>query len=742
MKLDSICNQVYVVALNEARMQRHEYLTPEHFLYATTMFDIGREILEKSGGDVTTLKKDILEFLESEIPRGTESPVDSFNFIRMLELGTAQAHGSGKNVVILGDLLAAIYNLHESHACYFMQKNGIERLALLKAISHETPHYKESSGSKSRGKRTSKDKDFLQAYTTNLTDRAKNGVFDPLVGREDVLERTAQVLSRRLKNNPIHVGDPGVGKTSIVEGLATQIVKGAVPDVLIGAQIYYMDMGALLAGTKYRGDFEERLIKLMEIISKIKKPILYIDEIHTVVGAGAVSGGGMDATAILKPYLAKGHVRFIGSTTFEEYKKYFEKDRALSRRFQRIDVQEPSEEACYEILLGLKERYEQYHNVVYTEEILKLAAQLSAKYMRDRYLPDKAIDVIDEAGAYARMKSKKSYTYVLVPKDIERTVALIAKIPEKNVTGNEGRMLKDLSKHIKEEIFGQDEAVDIVVNAIKASRSGLNDEEKPVASLLFVGPTGVGKTEIVRQLAQQLNIQLVRYDMSEYQEKHSVARLIGAPPGYVGYEEGGLLTEAMRKTPHCVLLLDEIEKAHSDIYNVLLQIMDYGSLTDNVGKKADFRNVILVMTSNAGAKEMGKKIIGFDAKIVDTSAINKEVERIFNPEFRNRLDGIVVFKHINKDMSLLIANKAIKQLAKRLESKDVHIDITARALEHIAEKGLSPLYGAREIMRVVDKDIKKQLVDEVLFGKLSGGGKVTVDVKGEALHVTCNRAKP
>ncbi len=744
MKLDSICNQVYVVALNEARMQAHEYLTPEHFLSSALMFDLGKEIVMRSGGNVKQIKQDLVKYFDEHMPKKmTENPTDSFLFVRMFEMATAQAHSSERSTISVGNVIACIFNLPECFAAYIMAKNGVDKLKLLQVVSHDTD-IKGGQEETEHHNTTQKsgDTEFLKTYTVNLTDKAKAGLLDPLIGRKDIVDRTIQVLSRRLKNNPVHVGDPGVGKTAIVEGLAQKIVSREVPKLLLDSQIFYIDMGTVLAGTRYRGDFEERLIKILDIISKTEKPIIYIDEVHTVVGAGSVSGGGMDATGILKPYLAKGDVRFIGSTTYEEYKKHLEKDRALSRRFQRIDVFEPSLAECVKIIKGIKHKYEQYHNVIYTDEVIKFTCELTERYIRDKHMPDKAIDVIDETGAFVRMNDKKEYTRVILEKDIERTVAQIAKLPEKTVSTGEVEKLKNLEYNIKTQIFGQDEAVDKVVSAIKAARSGINDTERPVASLLFVGATGVGKTEIAKLLALNLGIKLIRFDMSEYQEKHSIARLIGSPPGYVGYEEGGLLTDDIRKTPYCVLLLDEIEKAHHDVYNILLQIMDYGTLTDNTGKKADFRNVILIMTSNAGAKDIGKRIVGFGDKRANASVVDKEVERIFNPEFRNRLDSIVLFAGINEDMGKKIAKKAILELSKRLEDKGVTIKATESAVKYIGAKGSNSDFGAREIIRVVENEIKKQLVDEVLFGKLANGGIATVDIKRDKLEVKFVSKKP
>ncbi|MDR1066259.1 MAG: AAA family ATPase [Clostridiales bacterium] len=740
MKLDGLCNQVYVVAVNEARMQNHEYVTPEHFLYAAIMFEKGKEIIEKSGGSLKDIQKDLKIFFSANIPvNASENPLDSYLLVRMIETARSQAKGNGKDYVFLGAALAAIFSLPESFAAYILTQNGVNKLTLLRIISneikmesasHETPHANKNS-----------EEGFLQMMTTDLTKKALNGQLDPLIGREDILRRTIQVLCRRLKNNPVHVGDPGVGKTAIAEGLAQLIASGAAPQKLKSARVFYMDISLVVAGTKYRGDFEERMIKLMNIISKKENPIVYIDEIHTVVGAGAVSGGGMDATSILKPFLAKGDIKFIGSTTFEEYKKFFEKDRALSRRFQRIDVNEPTFEESVKILKGVRERYEQFHNVRYSDEVITATCQLAEKYMNDRRMPDKAIDILDETGAYLRLSAiDDDYIIDVGTRDVERTVALMAKIPEKSVSSDENEKLRSLKKRLEEKIFGQEKAVEAVTHAIKAARSGLNDEEKPVASLLFVGPTGVGKTEIARQLAEHLGIPLLRYDMSEYQERHSVSRLIGSPPGYIGYEEGGLLTESINKTPHCALLLDEIEKAHGDIFNVLLQIMDYGVLTDNTGKKADFRNVIIIMTSNAGAKEIGKRVIGYEGRRLSETAIDSAIDRIFNPEFRNRLDDIIIFSAVDANMAGKIARKTLNKLGVRLAERGVKLKVTSAAVDYIASKGFSEQFGAREIIRVVEKDVKKRLVDEVLFGKLKNGGVATVDIKNDNIVIRSRAA--
>lgn len=736
MNFDNITNQIYIVAINEAKLQGHEYITPEHFLYAMLLFDIGKEILEQSGIDINQLNEDLNIYFENNIYK-TENcePIESFELMNLINSAHDSAINLNRNSISLYEIINELFNLKESYCVYLLSKNGADKEKLLKYIQERETF---ENNKKVLVSEKDKDKDFLKNYTVDLTELAQKGELDPLIGRENVLERTIQTLSRRLKNNPVHVGEPGVGKTAIVEGLSQMIINENVPKALKDSKIYYLDMGSIIAGTKYRGDFEERLIKILDIIIKEKNPIIYIDEIHTIIGAGSVSGSSMDATSILKPYLLKSNLKIIGSTTYTEYKKYFEKDRALIRRFQKIDVAEPSVEECIKILNGIKHKYESFHNVIYTEKAIIKTCELSNKYLHERHLPDKAIDILDESGAYEKIKSSLNDNDSVITIDeekIEHIVSQIARIPIEKVSSNETQKLKNLEINLKNEIFGQDSAVLSVVNAIKASRCGLNDDEKPVASLLFVGPTGVGKTELSRQLSNILGIKLKRFDMSEYQEKHSVARLIGSPPGYVGYEEGGLLTETINKNPYCVLLLDEIEKAHPDIYNILLQIMDYGKLTDNIGKHSDFRNVILIMTSNAGAKDMVKHIIGFDDKTANEDAVKKEIERIFSPEFRNRLDDVVLFNHISEEMAVKIAKKSINNLERKLSKKDIKIDVSEEAYKYIAYKGNFKLYGAREINRVIEKEIKKQLIDEILFGKLVNGGKVTVELKNDLISL-------
>jgi len=738
MNLDNLLKEIFIAAYSEAKISRHEYLTPEHILYAALQFEEARKIIIDSGGNINELKEDLLKFFRDEIPLiDYGEPIQTLGVQNIISSAGAHVVSADKETIGFQDVLVALYDSEDTFASYFLRKQGIRRLDILKNISHnifaQNNAYEElaldSEEDEEEFYETANRRDILNLYTLELTEKARRGEIDPVIGREDILKRTIQVLCRRLKNNPIHVGEAGVGKTAITEGLAQMIADDKVPDVLKGSKIYSLDIAALLAGAKYRGDFEERIKRVLNRIREKEKAIVYIDEIHSIVGTGAASGGSMDAANILKPFLTDGKLRVIGSTTYDEYKKYFEKDRALSRRFQKIEVLEPTREDTYKIHLGLKNTYEKYHGVIYTDDALKSAVELTSKYLHERHLPDKAIDVIDEAGAYARLKpNNKEGDIKITEKDIQKVISVMAKIPEKNVSLSEVERLKNLSKELKKFIFGQDKAIETVVGAIKRSRAGFNDEEKPVASLLFVGQTGVGKTEIAKKLAEILDIPLIRFDMSEYQEKHTVARLIGAPPGYVGYEEGGLLTGAIRKTPYCVLLLDEIEKAHPDIFNVLLQVMDYATLTDNDGKRADFRNVILIMTSNAGARFVGKEMLGFGSRVLKEDSIAKEVERIFSPEFRNRLDEIIIFNKMDENMAYLIAKKSLKEFDEKLSAKNINLNVTEKCYRWIAERGVSSIYGAREILRIVQQEIKPYFVDEVLFGSLSNGGEVKVDV--------------
>ncbi len=747
MKISENLNRIIMAAYAEANVRRHEFITPEHLLYACLFFDEGKELIVNCGGDPGRLKKTLEKHLdETDTVATTTRALQSLGFQSILERAAWHTSTAQKETLDLGDVIVSILDEKESYASFYLQREGISRLALLNYISHgvsvltsegqRNPEPREAEGETGKESKEEQNK-FLRSFTTELTSRARTGEMDPLIGREEILERTIQVLCRRFKNNPVHVGEPGVGKTAITEGLAQLIVSGKVPRLLRGARIFSLDMGAVLAGTRYRGDFEERLKRIVTELQKQHNVILFIDEIHNVVGAGAVSGGSMDAGNILKPALVSGKLRCIGSTTYDEYRKYFEKDGAFSRRFQKIEVPEPSVEDTVKILQGISARYEAYHHVTYTEEALRAAADLSHRYVNDRRLPDKAIDVLDEAGAFVSMKrcDDTREQVEIGPHQVETIVARIARIPEKSVSSSEIEKLKDLEAELKTRIFGQDEAVERIVEAVKRSRAGFREAEKPVASILFVGPTGVGKTELARQLAATLGVPLLRYDMSEYQEKHTVAKFVGAPPGYIGYEEGGLLTEAVRKTPHAVLLLDEIEKAHADIFNTLLQVMDYATLTDNSGKKADFRNVILIMTSNAGARDIGRQTIGFEGQPVNRDAVFKAVEKTFSPEFRNRLDGVVNFRGLTGPVILRIVKKAVAEFAAQLAEKRVRLTISEECAEWLARKGYSPEFGAREIGRLIQDKIKRFFVDEVLFGSLRGGGDAVAEIENDDIVI-------
>jgi len=757
MEISEELNQLLAAAWTEARVRKHEYLTQEHLLFAAIFFDSGRSIIANSGGDPDRIRSQLEKHFAQHIPRVEDvDPVQSLGFNSVMNRAILHNASAEKEKLEIGDVLVAIFDEKKSHASFFMRQAGITRLSLLDYITHgvyraaeeaptETAADGEESGrteagaepqvpSKSREAAENADS-YLSQFTTELTAKARAGETEPLIGRDDILERTLQVLCRRFKNNPVHVGEPGVGKTAITEGLAQRIVEGRVPEALRQVKIYALDLGGLLAGTKYRGDFEERMKRVLAALKSRKDAVLFIDEIHTIVGAGAVSGGSLDASNILKPAIASGKLRCIGSTTHEEYRKYFEKDRALTRRFQKIDIPEPTVEETTRILAGLRRKYEEFHHVRYTEGALRAAAELAARYVSERFLPDKAIDVIDEAGALARLNDRgnKKSPPTIREIDIENVVAKMARIPRRSVTSSEMEKLENLKRELKRQVFGQDAAVEQVVNAIKRSRAGFREAEKPIASFLFVGPTGVGKTELARQLAAVLGVSLLRFDMSEYQEKHTVSRLIGAPPGYVGYDEGGLLTEAVRKSPHAVLLLDEIEKAHADIFSTLLQVMDYATLTDNSGRKADFRNVILIMTSNAGSREIGKTPLGFGERETGGTSLAAALERIFSPEFRNRLDGHIVFNHLNEAIALRIVKKEVDKFSRQLREKKVNLEISEPCLEWLAAKGFSPVFGAREINRLVEEQVKNRFVDEVLFGKLKKGGIARLDVKNDAI---------
>jgi ATP-dependent Clp protease ATP-binding subunit ClpA len=744
MEMQEELNRVLAVAFADARGRKHEYLTPEHILYASLFFAAGAGIMNRCGANVELMKKELETYLNERVPKAAKAdPVPSLGFQELMERAVVHSLAAEKKLLEIGDLYASLLEEKESFGAYLLLREGISRFTLLRVISHDDepgPAAAEADGGQKKQPAPGKNREFLQLYAHELTDKARAGESEPLIGRDDILERTLQVLCRRFKNNPIHVGDPGVGKTAITEGLAQRVVQGQVPPSLRYIRIYALDLGALLAGTRYRGDFEERLKKVLAALQGEKNAVLFIDEIHAIIGAGAVSGGSLDAANILKPALAQGKLRCIGTTTHEEYKKYFEKDRALSRRFQKIEIPEPTIDETYRILLGLRPRYEEYHRVTYADEVLRAAAELSGKYINDRFLPDKAIDVIDEAGALARMKAAHEGPVAIGMDDVERVVAHIAKVPRLSISASENRSLRILETELKSRLFGQDPAVENVAWAIKRSRAGFREPDKPVAKFLFVGPTGVGKTELARQLADVLSVPLLRFDMSEYQEKHTVSRLVGSPPGYVGYEEGGLLTEAVRKSPYSVLLLDEIEKAHADIFNTLLQVMDYATLTDNSGRKADFRNVVLIMTSNAGAKELGRAAVGFQGEPLSGS-VTQAVEKLFSPEFRNRLDAVITFRNLDEAVVARIVRKMIHEFTLQLREKKVGLRVSPAAVAWVAKRGFSRIFGAREVARLVQEKIKNPFVDEVLFGRLKEGGSARIEVVKNDLLIKVEEEK-
>ncbi|BCS86979.1 ATP-dependent Clp protease ATP-binding subunit ClpA [Pseudodesulfovibrio sediminis] len=728
-------------AVNEVKSRNHEFLTLEHLLYAISIEEQGEEILEACGAEMERLRDQLGRFFVENmeaLPEGTESEViQTLGVRRVLQRAVWQKKASGKTTVEVGDVLAAMFDEEDSYAVYFLRTHDVSRLDILEFISHGmsmsedwndlgTDHTKPDPLETRPGDKKSP----LKEFTVNLTDRAAEGLIDPLIGRGPELERTVQVLARRRKNNPIYVGDPGVGKTAMAEGLALMVVEGNVPKEFINAEIYSLDMGSLLAGTKYRGDFEARLKGVLEELKQNKEAILFMDEIHTIVGAGSVSGGSMDASNILKPLLQSGEIRCMGSTTFEEYKNHFEKDRALSRRFQKIEINEPTVEETVAILKGLKPHYEAFHGVNYTHFALKAAAELAERHITDRYLPDKAIDVMDEAGALYKLSTRQRKGNRIKVADIEKVVARMARIPARRLTMSDRARLQSLEDDLRSVLFGQDEAVAALSQSIKRSRAGMRQVGRPVGSFLLTGPTGVGKTELARQLANVLDIGFIRFDMSEYMEKHAVARLIGAPPGYVGFDQGGLLTEGVRKKPHCVVLFDEIEKAHPDVFNILLQVMDYATLTDNNGRKADFRHVILLMTSNAGAREMSKGAIGFqrNENADREGGALKALEKLFSPEFRNRLDSIVTFKALEQPVMELIVDKFVHELNDQLQDRRVVVTLSDKARARLAVLGYDTAMGARPLGRVIQTEIKDVIADELLFGELVNGGVVSVDV--------------
>jgi ATP-dependent Clp protease ATP-binding subunit ClpA len=728
-------------AVREAKKRRHEYVSIEHILFAILYDPTGIDIVENCGGNVENLINSIEEFFEEKIeriPAGNEYVLQqTIGFQRVIQRAVNHARSAEKPEVTVSDILASIFLEKDSHAEYFLSAEGITRLDVLNFIAHNVskPTQGQAPGesTKSSKEQHKKKTNPLDLFTADLVKFAAQGKLDPLIGRKTEMERTMQVLCRRRKNNPIYIGDPGVGKTAMAEGLAQRIQSGDIPELLKDVEIFALDLGGMLAGTKFRGDFEQRLKGVIAELKKRPKAILFIDEIHTIVGAGATSSGSMDASNILKPVLTSGEIRCIGSSTFEEYKTHFEKDRALSRRFEKIEIFEPPVAETVQILKGLRSRYEEHHGITYTDSALKAAAELSSKFLNDRYLPDKAIDVIDEAGAFIRLSGAVSRKKIN-PADIEKIVAKMARIPTQSVSTSDRTKLEQLADGLKRVVFGQDDAIKALVTSIKRSRAGLGTPERPVGCFLFTGPTGVGKTEVARQVAMILGVEFIRYDMSEYMEKHAVARLIGAPPGYIGFDQGGLLTDGIRKHPHSVLLLDEIEKAHPDLFSILLQVMDHATLTDNTGKKADFRNVILMMTSNAGTREMSQQTIGFgDVKKDTASKGKKAIEKMFSPEFRNRLDEVINFNSLNLDIMEKVVDKFMMELNGQLAVKKISVTISDRVRTWLAKKGYDPQYGARPLARVIQTEIKDTLSDEILFGRMQKGGEVGIDLKDDEL---------
>jgi len=744
-------------ALAYANERRHEYATLEHLLLALTEDQDAVAVLRACTVDLEKLRRDLTGYVDNELVNLVSNHVEdakpTASFQRVLQRAAIHVQSSGREEVTGANVLVAMFAERESHAVYFLQEQDMTRFDAVNYISHgiakapgrsETRRVQGADEEERNGgneKQQKRGHDALDAYCVNLNKKAKNGKIDPLIGREAEVDRTIQILCRRSKNNPLYVGDPGVGKTAIAEGLARRIVQREVPEVLLNATIYALDMGALLAGTRYRGDFEERLKAVLGELEAMPGAVLFIDEIHTVIGAGATSGGAMDASNLLKPALASGAIRCIGSTTYKEYRNYFEKDRALVRRFQKIDVNEPSVEDSVKILRGLKPYYERHHKVRYTADALRAAVELSHRYIGDRKLPDKAIDVIDEVGAAQMLVAENKRRKTITAKEIEAVIATMARIPPKSVSRDDKEVLKNLDRDLKTMVFGQDKAIDALTAAIKLARAGLRDPEKPIGSYLFSGPTGVGKTEVARQLARTLGIEITRFDMSEYMERHTVSRLIGAPPGYVGFDQGGLLTDAIDQHPHSVLLLDEIEKAHPDLFNILLQVMDYGKLTDHNGKTVDFRNIILIMTTNAGASDLAKPAIGFGSE-VRTGDDQEAINRMFTPEFRNRLDAIVSFAALSPDTIGRVVDKFILQLEEQLADRNVTIELDEGARKWLSEKGYDRLFGARPLARIIQEHIKKPLAEELLFGKLTKGGVVRVTREGDKLGFSFIEAPP
>jgi len=734
------------LAFKEAREKNHEFMTVEHLLYALLGNPSAVEVLRACGGDLDQLKLEVSNFIEETTPKlasgDTRETQPTLGFQRVLQRAVFHVQSSDKTEVTGANVLVAIFSEQESQAVYFLNKVGITRLDVVNYISHGISKVHEQPEENIERAEESETQDSnarlpLQTFTVNLNEQAAQGKIDPLIGRRAEIQRTVQILCRRRKNNPLFVGEAGVGKTALAEGLAKMIVEGEVPELLLNSTIYSLDLGSLVAGTKYRGDFEKRFKAVLAQLKKEEGAILFIDEIHTIIGAGAASGGVMDASNLMKPMLASGELKCIGSTTFQEYRGIFEKDHALSRRFQKIDITEPSIEETFEILKGLKSRFEEHHHVKYSIRALRTAAELADRYITDRHLPDKAVDVIDEAGASHRLLPPSRRRKTVGVTDIEHVIAQMARIPEKTVSASDKETLRTLERDLKMVVYGQDAAIETLAAAIKMSRSGLGNETRPIGSFLFAGPTGVGKTEVTRQLARIMGQELVRFDMSEYMERHTVSRLIGAPPGYVGYDQGGLLTEAITKNPHVVLLLDEIEKAHPDVFNLLLQVMDHGTLTDNNGRKADFRNVVIVMTTNAGAHEMNRPSIGFTHQDHSADAM-EAIKRLFTPEFRNRLDAIVQFQALAPAVLAQVVDKFIFELEAQLQQQQVTIEVDESARIWLAEHGYDPKMGARPMARIIQQYIKKPLAEELLFGGLANGGHLIIHLEGDELAFEIN----
>ncbi|PTQ89157.1 ATP-dependent Clp protease ATP-binding subunit ClpA [Agitococcus lubricus] len=743
------------LAFRDARAKRHEFMTVEHLLLALLDNDSAVKVLKACGGDIAILRRELAQFIDETTPKLPVKDTDretqpTLGFQRVLQRAVFHVQSSGKKEVLGANVLVAIFSEQESQSVYFLKKQNINRLDIVNFISHGISKQAEENPEENNSEQSQADEDgeatpksALAAYATNLNELALAGKIDPLIGRDIEVERAAQILCRRRKNNPLLVGEPGVGKTAIAEGLAWLIVSQKAPEPLAQSVVYSLDLGALLAGTKYRGDFEKRFKAVLSELKKQEEAILFIDEIHTIIGAGAASGGVMDASNLIKPVLVNGSLRCMGSTTYQEYRGIFEKDRALARRFQKIDIPEPTVAETYQILRGLKSRFEEHHGVRYTEKALEVASELASRYINERFLPDKAIDVIDEAGAFQRLLPASKRKKTIGVGEIEEVIAKIARIPPKSVSANDKEALRTLERDLKMTVFGQDEAITALSSAIKLSRAGLKAPEKPVGCFLFSGPTGVGKTEVTKQLAKILGIELVRFDMSEYMERHTVSRLIGAPPGYVGFDQGGLLTEAISKHPHCVLLLDEIEKAHPEVFNLLLQVMDHGTLTDNNGRKSDFRHVILVLTTNAGAESMTRASIGFTQQDHSTDAM-EVMKRMFTPEFRNRLDAIIQFKALDPVIIAGVVDKFLVELQAQLDDKHVVIEVDELARAWLAEHGYDKLMGARPMARVIQENLKKPLAEKILFGELANGGghvQVTVESNALVLHVEATESK-